>query len=147
MRDTTGAPATASADAPAGALPSQHASRRPDTQQAAGNLDSARSRGSCGPHLPRCAGVADPEIPVWICFLCAANLCRRKPTMPGFALSTWNWGGRLHPLYTDLSIAMQALLGLAMLVCRMIVLRYADKPEEQERGSTGNTILLARPAP
>ena len=53
----------------------------------------------------------------------------------------------MHPLYTDLSIARQALLGLAILVCRMIILRYADMPDEQERGFTGNTILLAQPSP
>ena len=47
----------------------------------------------------------------------------------------------------DLSVTMQALLGLAILVCRMIVLRYTDAPEEQEKGFTGNTILLAQPTP
>ena len=67
--------------------------------------------------------------------------------MPFFALSNWNWGGRLHPLFYNLSIAMQALLGLAIMVCRLVVLRYSDHPDDQEKGFVGNTILLAQPRP
>ena len=67
--------------------------------------------------------------------------------MPFFALSNWNWGGRLHPLYRDLSIATETLLGLAIMVCRLNVLRYTDTSDEQENGFVGNTILLARPRP
>ena len=65
--------------------------------------------------------------------------------MPFFVLANWNWGGRLHPLYDDLSIAMQALLGLAIMVCRLIVLRYSENMDDQEKGLVGNTILLAQP--
>ena len=96
---------------------------------------------------PPCAGVGDPDTPAWLRTACAGALCARKDCMPQFALANWNWGGRLHPLYTDLSATMQTLLGLAVLVCRMIVLQYADAPEEQEKGFTGNTILLAQPTP
>ena len=103
---------------------------------------------SChAPQLPPCAGVAAPDTPVWICIQCAKALCRPTPVMPFFALSNWNWGGRLHPLYRDLSIATETLLGLAIMVCRLIVLRYTDTPDEQEKGFVGNTILLAQPRP
>ena len=53
----------------------------------------------------------------------------------------------MHPLYRDLSIATESLLGLAIMVCRLIVLRYTDSPDEQEKGFVGNTILLAQPKP
>ena len=33
------------------------------------------------------------------------------------------------------------------MVCRPIVLRYSDNPDEQEKGFVGNTILLAKPKP
>ena len=67
--------------------------------------------------------------------------------MPFFAIANWNWGGRLHPLYYDLIIATKALLGLAIMVCRLIVLRHSEHPEDQEKGFVGNTILLTQPRP
>ena len=67
--------------------------------------------------------------------------------MPQFDLSSWNGGGRVHPLYRELAIAMESLLGLAIMVCRLIVLRYSNHPDEQEKGFVGNTILLAQPKP
>ena len=67
--------------------------------------------------------------------------------MPFFALANWNWGGRLHPLYYNLSIAKQALLGLAIMVCRLVVLRHSEHPDDQEKGFVGNTILLTQPRP
>ena len=53
----------------------------------------------------------------------------------------------MHPLYYNLSIAMKSLLGLAIMVCRMIALRYSEHEEDQEKGFVGNTILLAQPSP
>ena len=67
--------------------------------------------------------------------------------MPFFALANWNWGGGLHPLYYNLSIATKALLGLAIMVCRLIVLRHSEHPDDQEKGFVGNTILLTQPRP
>ena len=87
--------------------------------------------------LPPCAGVAAPDTHVWISFSCTQALCRPTSLMPFFALSNWNLGGRLHPLYRDLSIATESLLGLAIMVCRLIVLRYTDSPDEQEKGFAG----------
>ena len=139
--------AAESADTSASAFRGQHAAGGHAAEQAAAPLDRESAPGIHGPDLPPCAGIADPDVPVWLCHLCTKDLCKRKPCMPVFALVNWNWGGRLHPLYADLSIAMQALLGLAILVRRMIILRYTDKPDEQERGFTGNTILLAQPSP
>ena len=49
----------------------------------------------------------------------------------------------MHPL----SIATEGLLGLAIMLCRLTVLRYTDSPDEQEKGFVGNTILLAQPKP
>ena len=67
--------------------------------------------------------------------------------MPFFALANWNWGGRLHPLYYNLSIATKALLGLAVVICRLVVLRHSEHEEDQEKGFVGNTILLTQPRP
>ena len=67
--------------------------------------------------------------------------------MPFFALANWNWGGRLHPLYYDLSIATKQLLGLAIMNCRIIVLRHSEHDDDQEKGFVGNTILLQQPRP
>ena len=41
--------------------------------------------------------------------------------MPLNALANWNWGGRLHPLYYNLSIATKSLLGLVIMICRLVV--------------------------
>ena len=42
---------------------------------------------------------------------------------------------------------MKSLLGLAIMISRMIVLRYSEHEEDQEKGFVGNTILLAQPNP
>ena len=97
--------------------------------------------------LPQCAGVGSRDEPVWLCASCTTALCRPEPLMPFSALANWNWGGRVHPLYYNLSIAMKSLLGLAIMVCRMIALRYSEHEEDQEKGFVGNTILLAQPSP
>ena len=53
----------------------------------------------------------------------------------------------MHPLYYNLSIATKALLGLAIMVCRLVVLRHSEEQEDQEKGFVGNTILLTQPRP
>ena len=147
MRKSGGSP-TGEAAVASGGLPfAQRAGGGSATERAAENPTSDAHGQVSGSELPPCAGVADPDTPTWLCYMCAGALCRRKPSMPLYAVANWNWGGRLHPLYTDLSIAMQTLLELAILVCRMMLLRYTDTPEEQARGFTGNTILLAQPTP
>ena len=97
--------------------------------------------------LPQCAGVGIKDQPLWLCKSCTTALCRPEPVMPFFALANWDWGGRLHPLYCNLSIAMEALLGLAVMVCRMVVLRHSEHPDDQEKGFVVNTILLTQPRP
>ena len=97
--------------------------------------------------LPKCAGVGIKDRPLWLCKACTTSLCRPEPVMPFFALANWNWGGRLHPLYYNLSIATKALLGLAIMICRLVVLRHSKHEEDQEKGFVGNTILLAQPRP
>ena len=97
--------------------------------------------------LPKCAGVGLKDEPLWLCKSCMRALCRVEPVMPFFALANWNWGGRLHPLYYNLSIATKALLGLAIMICRLVVLRHSEHEEDQEKGFVGNTILLTQPRP
>jgi hypothetical protein len=97
--------------------------------------------------LPKCAGVGIKDRPLWLCKSCTTAICRPEPVMPFFALANWNWGGRVHPLYYNLSIATKALLGLAIMICRLIVLRHSEHPEDQEKGFVGNTILLTQPRP
>ena len=53
----------------------------------------------------------------------------------------------MHPLYYNFSIATKALLGLVIMVCRLIVLRHSEHPDDQEKGFVGNTILLTQPRP
>ena len=85
--------------------------------------------------LPACAGVGIKDRPLWLCKLCTSSLCRPEPQMPFFALANWNWGGRLHPLYYNLSIATKALLGLAIMICRLVALRRSEHEEDQEKDS------------
>ena len=108
---------------------------------------SSASSSAAAQEMPKCAGVAIKDRPVWLCKSCTTALCRPEPVMPFFALANWNWGGRLHPLYYNLSIATKALLGLAIMVCRLVVLRHSEEPEDQEKGFVGNTILLTQPRP
>ena len=105
-----------------------------------------RAEGAAGARPP-CAGVGDPEQTAWLCHECAAHLCRLDPKMPPQALANWNWGGRQHPLYKDLTMATRTLLGLGRAVMRLVLLKPRDKTDEVEKGLVGNTILVAQPAP
>ena len=67
--------------------------------------------------------------------------------MPPQALANWNWGGRQHPLYKDLTMATRTLLGLGRAIMRLVLLKPRDKTDEVEKGLVGNTILVAQPAP
>ena len=53
----------------------------------------------------------------------------------------------MHPLYFNLSIATKALLGLNNMICKLIVLRHSEIPEDQEKAFLGNTALLTQPRP
>ena len=96
---------------------------------------------------PSCAGIGDPDKPAWICHHCASHLCSLQPRMPPQALANWNWGGREHPKYQDLSMAMKSLLGLVKLIMRMVLLKPTDNTDESEKALVGNTILVAQPSP
>ena len=96
---------------------------------------------------PSCAGIGDPDKPAWICHHCASHLCSPQPRMPPQALANWNWGGREHPKYQNLSMAMKSLLGLVKLIMRMVLLKPTDNTEESEKALVGNTILVAQPSP
>ena len=67
--------------------------------------------------------------------------------MPPQAVAKWLWGGRLHPLYKDLTMATRTWLGLGRAVMRLVLLKPRDKTDEVEKGLVGNTILVAQPAP
>ena len=60
-------------------------------------------------HTKLCAGTGIEERPAWICKTCIRGLCRHGPVMPYLALANWNWGGRMHPAFQNLSIAMRLL--------------------------------------
>jgi hypothetical protein len=96
---------------------------------------------------PRCAGIGDADEPVWLCHECAAHLCRQDPKMPPQALANWNWGGRMHPRYQDLTMATRTMLGLGRMVMRLILLKYKGSRDESEKALVGNTILVAQPSP
>ena len=40
----------------------------------------------------------------------------------------------MHPQYKNLNVATKSLLGLATMICRMIVLQHSEHPEDQEKG-------------
>ena len=67
--------------------------------------------------------------------------------MPPQALANWNWGGREHPKYQNLSMATRTLLGLARLLMRMVLLNPTDNTDESEKAIGGNTTIVAQPAP
>ena len=67
--------------------------------------------------------------------------------MPPQALANWNWGGREHPKYQNLSMAQKTLLGLVKLIMRMVLLKPNDNTDESEKALVGNTILVAQPSP
>jgi len=120
------------------------------TQEAAEHMSDTATGGAAAPDAavrPPCAGVGDPEQTAWLCNECAAHLCRPDPKMPPQALANWNWGGRQHPLYKDLTMATRMLLGLGRAVMRLVLLKPRDKTDEVEKGLVGNTILVAQPAP
>ena len=96
---------------------------------------------------PACAGIGDPDKPVWICHHCASHLCSLQPRMPPQALANWNWGGRQHPKFQNLSMAHKSLLGLVKLIMRMVLLKPTDNTDESEKALVGNTILVAQPSP
>ncbi len=96
---------------------------------------------------PSCAGVGDAEALCWLCHHCAAHLSQPTPRMPPQALANWNWGGREHPKYQDLSMATKSLLGLGKLIARMVLLKPRDNTDDCERALVGNTILVAQPSP
>jgi hypothetical protein len=121
--------------------------RRVPVQKSAAATTAAADAATTGSQLPRCAGIGIADEPVWLCKSCTTALCRPDPLMPFFALANWNWGGRVHPRFYNLSIAMEALLGLAIMICRLIVLRYSEHSDDQEKGFVGNTILLTQPRP
>ena len=96
---------------------------------------------------PHCAGIGDPDKPAWICHHCAIHLCSSQPTMPPQALANWNWGGREHPRYQNLTMATKSLLGLGKMIMRMVLLKPTDNTDESEKALVGNTILVAQPSP
>ena len=96
---------------------------------------------------PPCAGIGNPEKPCWLCHHCASHLCSTQPRMPPQALANWNWGGREHPRYQNLTMACKSLLGLGKLIMRMVLLKPTDNTDESEKAIVGNTILVAKPSP
>ena len=67
--------------------------------------------------------------------------------MPPQALANWNWGGREHPKYQNLSMATKSLLGLGKLIMRLVLLKPTDNTDEADKALVGNTILVAQPSP
>ena len=96
---------------------------------------------------PPCAGIGDPDKPAWVCHHCASHLCSLQPRMPPQALANWNWGGREHPKYQNLTMAQKSLLGLVKLIMRLVLLKPTDNTDESEKALVGNTILVAQPSP
>ena len=115
-------------------------SRAADAANATERTDGAPERltgdavGGATEHArPPCAGIGDAEQPAWICHHCASHLCSLQPRMPPQALANWNWGGREHPKYQNLSMATGSLLGFVKLIARMVMLKPADNADGSEK--------------
>ena len=67
--------------------------------------------------------------------------------MPPHLLANWNWGGREHPKYQNLTMACKSLLGLGKLNMRLVLLKPTDNTDECDTALVGNTILAAKPSP
>ena len=67
--------------------------------------------------------------------------------MPPKALANWNWGGREHPLYKDLSLATRSFLGIGRLLMRLVLLKPKGQADETEKALVGNTILVSQATP
>ena len=98
-------------------------------------------------NLPKCVGVGIAGRPSWLCRGCMTAFCRPEPGHAILRLANWSWDGRRHPQYYNLNIATKSLLGLAIMVCRFILPRHSEQPDDQEKGFVGNTILLTQPRP
>ena len=93
-----------------------------------------------------CAGVGDPDVPVWLCQQCCFSLCRRVPSMPPAALCNDMWIGRLPTLFSGLSQSEKWLLSLGRPCWRKVLLGRRGVPDdEKQAGLLGNSVLLAQP--
>ena len=124
---------------PSGASdPLVHSGASEPAEGAGGTANDAR---------PACAGIGDAEEMCWLCDHCAAHLCSPTPRMPPQALANWNWGGRIHPKYQNLSMATKSLLGRGKLNMRVVLLKHMDNTDESEKALVGNSIFVAQPRP
>ncbi len=97
--------------------------------------------------LPACAGVGDAGQDAWLCRECVLALCVRKPKVPPLALANDLFGGRMHPLYRDLSPAMRATLSPGRAIVRLFLLRARGEDEDTaQKGFSGNVVFLAQPS-
>jgi len=97
--------------------------------------------------LPACAGVGDAGQDAWLCRECVLALCVRKPKVPPLALANDLFGGRMHPLYRDLSPAMRATLSPGRAIVRLFLLRARGEDEDTaQNGFSGNVVFLAQPS-
>ena len=138
LLNTRRVPVTKAADAPSAAKGTDGATERVTGDVARGVTEHAK---------PPCASIGDPNKPAWVCHHCASHLCSLRIRMPPQALANWNWGGREHPKYQNLSMTQKSLLGLVKLIMRMVLLKPTDNTDESEKALVGNTILVAQPSP
>ncbi len=96
--------------------------------------------------LPKSAGVGDKEESVWCCKLCVENLCQENPKMPPLALANAFFGGRHHPLFREATLGTRMLASSGRLIMRQLFLGRGAQ-DEVHKGMTGNTMLIAQPAP
>ena len=94
---------------------------------------------------PMCAGVAKEKEVVLMCRDCRHDLCGRTAKLPKYALCNWNWIGREHVWYQNLSRAMQWMLSLGRPCIQQIRVGSGD-PDFKEKANIGNTIFLAQPS-
>jgi len=95
-----------------------------------------------------CAGEGDLDATVWLCKTCISHLCRadKHIALPPFALANGFWGGREHPLYQGVGLGTRMLLSRGRPCWRKLILGKGEE-EEQQKGITGNHILLAQAQP
>ena len=111
--------------------------------------EDAQNDGGVEPEqsLPDCAGIGDADKDARLCKDCVLALCVRNPRVPPLALANDLFGGRQHPFYRDITLAMRAALGPGRPLQRIFVLRNRGEDDDTlQKGFSGNIGLVAQPS-
>ena len=122
-----------------------HSRRVPVCDTGAETEEACECSSASQQRRPRCAGTGDAGKDVWMCRECLADLGRSRPRIPKNALANDNWIGREPMVVRDASQGTKWLSCLGRACWRQIRLGRGAA-HTQQRGLSGNVILLAQPS-